>query len=94
MSTPRQDKFVTDSGNEYLFQHPGALNYIRMKKRANDNNGKPDEEKMINELMKHVIVEPKTSWEYWDEHLEDQEEVTRAAINFLRGKDIGAGSEA
>ncbi|MCM3488778.1 hypothetical protein M3689_05585 [Alkalihalophilus marmarensis] len=94
MGTPRQKEYTAESGTKYLFQHPGALEYIRLKKRAAGNDGKPDEEKLLNELMKHVIVQPKTSWEYWDEHLEDQEDVAKEAISFLRGKDKQSGSQS
>lgn len=71
----------------YLFQHPGVREAVKLRGRAKDGMGGMDEEKYYEEIMKKIIVKPRTNWEYWEEeenapHLQ---EVMREASTFLMG---------
>jgi hypothetical protein len=66
----------------YLFQHPGVRAGVQIRGRSKDATGHLDEEKYYTELMKHVIVQPKTDWDYWEEH-EGFMEVIKEASSFL-----------
>ncbi|SDI16031.1 hypothetical protein SAMN05192534_12369 [Alteribacillus persepolensis] len=82
----KQKDFTAPTGKVYKFQHPGVLNYTRAKMRCKDEAGRTDEKKLLDYIHEYVIVEPKVDWAFWDDNLEDFEETTKAAINFLRGK--------
>lgn len=75
-----------ENGEEvtYLFQHPGVREGVKIRGRAKDQFGTMDEEKYYEELMKHVIVQPKTNWDYWEEN-EGFLEVMKEASSFLVG---------
>lgn len=77
-------KFVDKDGNEkvYIFQYPGLREAVQIRDRSKNQFGGLIEEKYYDELMKHVIVSPKTNWEYWEEH-EGFAEVLGAANTFL-----------
>ncbi|KRI41016.1 hypothetical protein, partial [Acinetobacter baumannii] len=57
--------------------------YARIQDRAQTENGLPSTEKMAEEMFKHVIVDPKVSFDYFDEH-DGFEEVLKEAMTFLR----------
>lgn len=78
--------FTDGEGNEtkYLFQHPGVRGGVQLRGRAKDAMGNLDEEKYYDELMKKVIVQPRTNWEYWEEN-EGFQEVMKEASTFLVG---------
>ncbi|MDE3837937.1 hypothetical protein C0966_00750 [Bacillus methanolicus] len=76
-------KTITVEGIEYTLQHPGTREYLRIQDRAQTETGVPSTEKLAEELFKHVIVNPKVSFEYFDEH-EGFEEVLKEAMTFLR----------
>ncbi|MCM3598716.1 hypothetical protein M4D55_23435 [Metabacillus idriensis] len=79
-------KVTLENGEEkeYTLQHPGLREGVRLRGRAKDQFGNVDEEKLFDELMKHVIVSPKTTWDYWEEN-EGYTEVLKAATTFLIG---------
>lgn len=70
-------------GTEYTFQHPGVREAVRLRDRSKNKHGQLVEEKYYNELMTHVIVQPKTSWGYFDDHSEAFDDVMLAATEFL-----------
>ena len=76
----RQRKFKCEDV-EYTFQRPPMRDTVKMRDRCKDSNGELVEEKYYDEIMKHVIVEPKFDWEHWDEH-EGFQEVMSEAIKF------------
>lgn len=68
----------------YLLQHPGVREAVRLRGRSKDAMGNMDEEKYYDELMKKVIVQPRTNWDYWEEN-EGFQEVMKEASTFLVG---------
>lgn len=76
-------KKVTVEGIEYTLQHPGSLEYTRIQDRMVNDSGVPSAEKTAKEMFNHVIVDPKVSFEYFDEH-DGMEEVLKEAMTFLR----------
>ncbi|MFC2948532.1 hypothetical protein [Virgibacillus sediminis] len=76
-------KTVEIEGIEYTLQHPGTRAYAQIQDRIQLGGGKVSSEKMSEELFKHVVVEPKVSFEYFDEH-DGYEEVVEEAMTFLR----------
>lgn len=76
----KQKKFKY-KGVEYTFQRPPMRDTVKMRDRSKDKNGELIEEKYYDEIMKHVVVDPKICWEYWDEH-DGFQEVMAEAIKF------------
>ncbi|MBM7634079.1 hypothetical protein [Geomicrobium sediminis] len=82
----KQETYVAGSGIEYKFQHPGVLNWVRKRSQLIDvETKKMDQEQLLHYVHDNVIVDPKVDFGYWDENLEDFEEVTNEAQRFLRG---------
>jgi hypothetical protein len=75
-------KTITVNEVEYTLQHPGVRAGVQIRGRSKDATGHLDEEKYYTELMKHVIVQPKVDWDYWEEN-EGFLEVMKEASSFL-----------
>lgn len=76
-------KKVTVEGVEYTLQFPGHREATRIQDRIQTETGGVSNEKFTEELFEHVIVDPKVSWDYFDEN-EGFEEVIKEAATFLR----------
>lgn len=82
-----QQKNVTIGEKEFTLQHPGVREAIKLRGRAKDHTGQLDEEKYYEELMKHVIVQPKVTWETAEDlGASDFNELIKEASLFLNGK--------
>ncbi len=82
-----KQKVVTIAENEYTLQHPGVREAIKLRGRAKDHTGQLDEEKYYEELMKHVIVSPKVTWDTAEElGASDFNDLIKEASLFLGGK--------
>ncbi|MGG0666969.1 hypothetical protein ABE073_00310 [Lederbergia citrisecunda] len=55
MAKRGEQKSMKIEGTEYLFQHPGLLESIRMRDRSKNEAGSLIEETIYRELMEHVI---------------------------------------
>lgn len=60
-------KVVNIDGVDYTLQHPGVRAGVQLRDRSKDFNGNMVEEKLYDEMMKHVIVDPKVTWETAEE---------------------------
>lgn len=82
---PRQQTYTGKSGVEYTLQYPGARGKAQIIDNAQDKNGKFSLVKLQEELMKHVIVNPKVNWDYLDseEGMQDADGLIKAATEFL-----------
>lgn len=67
---------------KYTFQFPGVRRTQELIDEAKNVAGIVEDKKYNEALMKHVIVEPKVSWDYWDDH-EGYRRVLEAADRFL-----------
>ncbi|PDO11574.1 MAG: hypothetical protein BLM47_00080 [Candidatus Reconcilbacillus cellulovorans] len=79
---PRQ-KTVTIGGIEFTFQFPGVRKALQMADESKDRYGNLLTEKYYGQIMEHVIVNPRTNWDFWDDHLDIMEDVFEAAFRFL-----------
>jgi hypothetical protein len=75
----------TFGGVEYTFQFPGVRKAIQISDASKDRFGNLKSESLYEQLMEHVIVMPKTNWDYWDDHMDHMEEVFGTAFRFLNG---------
>lgn len=86
MSEKRPKQLVkTIGGVEYTFQFPGVRKVLQMSDLSKDRFGNLRSEPYYDQIMEHVIVSPRTNWDYWDNHVEHMEEVFGEAMRFLNG---------
>lgn len=79
---------VTVGGKDYVLQHPGVRKAIEINDFSRTDSGRYISGKLYPELMNHVIVNPKTDWEYWEEedNFEFLDEVMAEATTFLNAR--------
>lgn len=70
---------------DYLLQHPGVRKGMEIKSDFFDaEKNKIDMNLQKEALMKHVIVQPKVSWDYFEEvGMDEADAVLKAATKFL-----------
>lgn len=79
-------KTVTIEEVEYTLQHPGVRAGVQLRDRSKDMNGQIVEEKYYGELMKHVVVNPKVTWDSVEEIGNKAfSELMKEASTFLMG---------
>jgi hypothetical protein len=67
---------------KYTFQFPGILKTQELIDGSTNGYGTTVTKDYNEALMKHVIIEPKTDWDYWDEN-EGYRRVMEEADRFL-----------
>lgn len=73
------------NGTTYVFQFPGIRAANEMSDRCKNQHGVVMQTKMTEEFFKHVIVEPKVNWDYFEEKPEDFSEVIKVANEVFQG---------
>lgn len=81
----RQEK-VTIAGVEYTLQHPGVRARNQIMDRCATQHGFPSNEKLADEYLEHVVVNPKVTQDDFDDNPVAFEELMKAVSSFLRGK--------
>ncbi|MEC0092886.1 hypothetical protein [Paenibacillus macquariensis] len=96
MGNFKQKKFTSKTKEaEYTFQHPGVRTVSKIKDAAMNKHGVVLEERLAEEVLKHVIVSPKMKIDDFDDYKE-YTEVINAAYAFISGQDDdedGAGDD-
>ncbi|KEQ22877.1 hypothetical protein [Paenibacillus tyrfis] len=81
----KQKEFTSESGKKYVFQFPGIRAVTRIKDRVKNKYGIAQDEKAADEILAHVIVEPKMKMEDFGDDINEFNEVIGAAIRFMNG---------
>ncbi|TDF92166.1 hypothetical protein [Paenibacillus piri] len=87
MSNFKQKQYTSRSGKQYTFQFPGVRAAAQISDRIKNKFGIPSEEKLAEEMMKSVIVEPKLSWDSFGGDKKEFNDVIAASFRFLEGED-------
>lgn len=82
----KQKKFTSKSGKVYTFQHPGVRAVAKMNDASKNKFGVMLEERLADQLLKNVVVEPKMKLDDFESYGE-YNEVTNAAYAFISGQD-------
>ena len=85
MAKRGDQKTIKVEGIEYLLQHPGVLESVRMRDRSKNSAGTAMEELTYRELMEHVVFLKdggKVDFEYFEEN-PGFLEVMNEAMNFV-----------
>lgn len=85
-ATFKQKKVTTKSGAEYTLQHPGVRSVTKITDRIKNKHGIPSDEKMAEEMLQHVVVEPKMRLDDFVSYGELTEVVAKA-FSFITGQD-------
>lgn len=77
------------NGTKYTFQFPGVRAANEMADRAKNEHGVMMQTKLQEELWKHVVVDPKVNFEYFEDKLEDYPKVLEVANEVFNGPFAG-----
>ncbi|MED1801781.1 hypothetical protein [Brevibacillus porteri] len=86
MSAFKQKNFTSEAGNTYVFQHPGVRMVSKINDASKNKHGVMMEERLSEEILKHVIVQPKMKIDDFGDYQEYQETIN-AAYAFISGQD-------
>lgn len=81
----KQKTYTSKSNKNYVFQFPGIRAVTRIKDRAKNKFGVPQDEKIADEILTHVLVEPKMKIEDFGDDITEFNEVIGAAVLFING---------
>lgn len=87
MSFKQKSYTSKNSGKNYLFQFPGIRTVTRIKDRAKNKYGIPQDEKIADEILSLVLVDPKMKIEDFGDDITEFNEVIQAGILFINGVD-------
>lgn len=77
------------NGTEYTFQFPGVRAANEMADRSKNENGVVMQTKLQEEYWKHIVVDPKVSFDYFDEKSDDYAKVLEVAGEVFNGPFAG-----
>jgi hypothetical protein len=83
----KQKQITTKSGKEYTLQHPGVRSVTKITDRIKNKHGVPSDEKMADEMLTHVVVDPKVRLDDFEDYAEMSELVGKA-FAFITGQDM------
>ncbi|PZD96398.1 hypothetical protein DNH61_07765 [Paenibacillus sambharensis] len=86
MSAFKQKVVKTASGKEYVLQHPGVRAVTKISDRIKNKHGVIMDERLCDEMLQHIVVEPKTTLESFDSYPE-MIDVVRRAFAFISGQE-------
>lgn len=84
MPTFKQKHYTSEAGNKYLFQHPGVRTVSKINDASKNKHGVVLEERLAEEILKHVIVDPKMRIDDFADYKE-YAEVINSAHAFVMG---------
>lgn len=88
----KQKKHTSKSGNTYTFQFPGVRAVSQIQDRTKNKFGVQLEERMAEEILKSVVVEPKMKIDDFKDYGE-YIDVINAAYSFITGNDEGENND-
>ncbi|MNL09987.1 hypothetical protein D3C87_1307660 [compost metagenome] len=86
MTNFKQKEYTSKSGKSYTLQHPGVRAVSKINDAAKNKFGVVSEERLSEEMLKHVIVQPKMSIDNFTEY-QEYSEVINAAYAFITGQE-------
>lgn len=86
MSNFKQKKYESKSGATYIFQFPGVRMVSKINDASKNKFGVVMEERMSEEMLKHVVVQPKMKIDDFESY-DEYSEVINAAYAFISGQD-------
>ncbi len=92
MSNFKQKQFTSKSKKEYTLQHPGVRAVTKITDRIKNKHGVMSDEKLADEMLTHVVVEPKCKMDDFDSYRE-MVEVVQEAFKFVTGIEDEAGND-
>lgn len=86
MANFKQKNYESKSGATYVFQFPGVRAVSKINDASKNKFGVVMEERLSEEMLKHVIVQPKLKIDDFESY-EEYSEVINAAYAFISGQD-------
>ncbi|MEY9097077.1 hypothetical protein [Paenibacillus sp. RC84] len=88
MSNFKQKQYKSKGEKEFLFQHPGVRSVSKIHDAIKNKHGVVSEERLSEEILKHVIVKPQMKIDDFESY-QEYNEVINAAYAFITGQDEG-----
>lgn len=88
-SKPYTQRKVTVSGKDYILQSVPIRSAMRMRQEWSMPDGEIDDIKMAEQILQHVVVDPKCKIEDFDTVFELQTLVTLAVSFMIYGEPVG-----
>jgi len=82
----KQKKFTSKAGNTFVFQFPGIRAVTKINDRIKNKFGVPQDERLAEEMLEHIVVEPKMKMDDFKSFAEFSE-VVQEAYRFTIGMD-------
>jgi hypothetical protein len=82
----KQKKITTKSGATYMLQHPGVRAVTKITDRVKNKHGVPSDERLAEEMLQHVVVEPKMRIDDFESYAE-LTEVVGKSFAFITGQE-------
>ncbi|MUG68641.1 hypothetical protein GNP94_21970 [Paenibacillus campinasensis] len=92
MANFKQKKIKTKSGKEYTLQHPGVRMVTKIVDRTKNKHGVTSDERLGDEMLQHIVVDPKLKMENFDDYAEYFEVINEAYL-FMTGQDEKDGED-
>jgi hypothetical protein len=86
MKNFKQKQYTSKSGTTYTFQFPGIRSVTKINDRIKNKHGIPQDEKLADEMLEHVIVNPKMKMDDFSS-IREFNEVVQEAYKFVNGLD-------
>ncbi|MNX98634.1 hypothetical protein D3C86_1310510 [compost metagenome] len=86
MANFKQKEHTSKSDKKYTFQHPGVRAVSKINDAVKNKFGVMMEERLSEEMLKHVIVQPKMTIDNFTDYKE-YSEVINAAYAFITGQE-------
>lgn len=86
MANFKQKNYTSKSENKYVFQFPGVRTVSKINDASKNKFGVVMEEKLADEMLRHVIVNPKMKIDDFATY-QEYSEVINAAYAFISGRD-------
>ncbi|MDQ0169182.1 hypothetical protein [Paenibacillus tundrae] len=89
MSNFAQKQITTKAGNKFMLQFPGVRQVTKITDRIKNKHGVASDERLAEEMLSHVVVEPKTKMEDFKDPAGFKElgELVGKAYAFITGND-------
>ncbi|OMF01227.1 hypothetical protein BK124_00690 [Paenibacillus amylolyticus] len=89
MANFAQKQFTSKAGNEFTFQFPGVRQVTKISDRMKNKYGVAQDERLAEEMLSHVVVEPKMKVDDFKgpSGYKELGEVVGAAYAFITGND-------
>ncbi len=87
MAISDMQKVIKIGDTEFTLQKISPREWARLKDRCKDKNGNLKEENLMDEVIKHMVIDPDMRFDDFTDY-SAAEEVVREAVSFQSGREL------